>query len=890
MRISLLKRIGLLVSSLLLLGPMPPPQEEVCEASRLSYRSNYLERLENGPEARLQLLQELDRLIDQYEPTAPVCAGRLREIEAYLLVLNEEYAEAARRLSAFLAGRGHAASLPSQVRLTNLRGYALTMIGEIREGAQDYFAAAALASQVDALSGVRLLIDAARIARFLDDDEASQRYLDSGFTLLEDSIDTDPRMHEQLGHALTSQSLLYDKRIDAMAEGSARDSLVVRLEEVARDALEILPDTPRGNGFRSLVVGLYAVAAARRGNHDLAQRRSRGMMTWAKEAGTLLPAGVWDAWLIRSRLAELRGDLRTAEEAARQARLEAIRLPPSNLEAIAIERLGHIAELRGRWKEAEHHYREAIDHHEVRRARLGLQDWTAQSQGDIEGAYRGLARSLFALGEPEEAFWTLDRTRARYLRDLQHHFEVRSRLSTQEKEKADSLQSALESARFSLLRPGLTGAERATVTFSVSALQEKLDSLTKVKPISTPSVTMDELQSSLHASGQTLLSYFVDSKGSVVFVVRPDTFVTVPLNVTPLSIETLMASIGSPWNDSSTSVDPAFRLDVLNTLYGEVVSPLAHWIEESPSLIVIPDGPLAGLPFGMMISAPSTTYEDAPYLIRDRAITTELAAALVVDSVRVSSQEESPLDLLAFGRSQFGRFTWNGRAMQDLPHVQEEIREISKGITHSLIAIDEGATESELEKHLTHAKIIHLASHAETDPILPLYSRIALWGGNNDDGILHLYELQSHALPANLVVLSGCSTARGTRQAGEGMIGLQYAVRSAGAQASLATLWPVDDEATVEIMKVFYDGLKRGLPKDVALQKAQLLYLDTNTGLEASPFFWAAAILSGNTAPIHIEVSNPERKWLAISIILFGVWVTWRFKRRRRYERFICTL
>jgi hypothetical protein len=87
-------------------------------------------------------------------------------------------------------------------------------------------------------------------------------------------------------------------------------------------------------------------------------------------------------------------------------------------------------------------------------------------------------------------------------------------------------------------------------------------------------------------------------------------------------------------------------------------------------------------------------------------------------------------------------------------------------------------------------------------------------------------------------------------------------------------------------MDSFYTGLRDGLTRDAALQRAQVAYLDTHEGLAASPFYWAAPILSGETSPLPLQGPNPLRSPLAMVLFaMLGVavlaGVAWR--RRTQY-------
>ena len=375
-----------------------------------------------------------------------------------------------------------------------------------------------------------------------------------------------------------------------------------------------------------------------------------------------------------------------------------------------------------------------------------------------------------------------------------------------------------------------------------------------------------------------LVSYLMDRDQTVAFVVTPDTLVARVLPTTARDIRSLLNRAGGAWGSG------AVRLDPLHALYERLVRPLRDLLPERGHLVVIPDGPLADLPFGALVESPADDYASAQFLARRYAVSTDLAAALLVADAKRPERAYS-IDLLAFGRSTFGETTEpNGRRggplLIDLPNVIREIARVGDHVENRETALNDDATEARFDRDAGKARILHVASHAQADAAFPLYSRFYLWNDpeSDDDGVVHLFELQSLRLPAELVVLSGCSTAAGEKQSGEGTIGLQYGVRAAGAAATLATLWPVDDRATTEIVDAFYAGLADGLPKDEALQRAQIGYIDTHSGAEASPWYWAAPVLSGDPRPLPLHA--PVAGWLRVLVALLGGvgtgWLAWR--------------
>jgi len=106
-------------------------------------------------------------------------------------------------------------------------------------------------------------------------------------------------------------------------------------------------------------------------------------------------------------------------------------------------------------------------------------------------------------------------------------------------------------------------------------------------------------------------------------------------------------------------------------------------------------------------------------------------------------------------------------------------------------------------------------------------------------------------IDADLVTLSACDSGLGKEAGGEGLLGLTRAFEYAGARSVLASLWRVEDTATLELMTRFYTHLSGGETKDEALRSAQveMIHLAGRgpNGLDlSSPRHWAAFEVFGD--------------------------------------------
>jgi CHAT domain-containing protein len=145
-------------------------------------------------------------------------------------------------------------------------------------------------------------------------------------------------------------------------------------------------------------------------------------------------------------------------------------------------------------------------------------------------------------------------------------------------------------------------------------------------------------------------------------------------------------------------------------------------------------------------------------------------------------------------------------------------------------------------------RIVHFATHgllnSEHPELSGLVFSLVDRHGRPQDGFVRLYDIYNLDLNADLVVLSACQTALGKQIQQEGLVGLTRGFMYAGADRVMASLWSVDDEATAELMKKFYEGvLQNGQTPAQALRSAQIWMYSQKTW--KSPYYWAGFVLQG---------------------------------------------
>jgi CHAT domain-containing protein len=275
----------------------------------------------------------------------------------------------------------------------------------------------------------------------------------------------------------------------------------------------------------------------------------------------------------------------------------------------------------------------------------------------------------------------------------------------------------------------------------------------------------------------------------------------------------------------------------LRRLHSMLIGPVERTgvLRGKKSLVIVPHNELHFLSFGALI-APNTN---------DR---------FLIEQFEIS-YAPSATTWVRLGERQLRQPNANVLALAPrvdrLPASRDEVLAIQKLYgRRASVFTGRDASEQTLRARLPNTGTLHLATFGVLNKHNPLFSFVELAPSAGNDGRLEVNEVFGLGLSGQLVVLSACQTALGSGAtadvpAGDDWVGLVQAFLQGGARGVLASLWPVDDRATAQLMENFHRRLATGVPAQRALAEAQRTFLRESK--RASPFYWAGFVLNGTT-------------------------------------------
>ncbi|HEX8845557.1 MAG TPA: CHAT domain-containing protein [Pyrinomonadaceae bacterium] len=515
--------------------------------------------------------------------------------------------------------------------------------------------------------------------------------------------------------------------------------------------------------------------------------------------------------------------------------------------------------------------------------------------------YNALVDLLIAQNELPMAFTYAERSKGRILLDVLRNgrVDISSALSAEEREQELSLNAAITALNSQLKRESLKlNSDKSRISEIETQLKKaRLDYDAfqtrayakhpglKTQRGETEPLTLDEAGELIPDTRTALLEYVVTDERSYLFVLtrnekgRRGDANGVELKVYPINIKAqALASRVLDFRQKLANNSLGFR-EPAEQLYDLLLRPAQQELAGKTNICIVPAGPLWELPFQALQSSPSRyLLEDSSlFYVHSLSVLREMKRKAVEISRRNPLEERSvdrlttiktsagetphAQTLLAFGNPSLSnnliaqaKSVDRDLPLSPLPEAEREVRGLGEiyGPRTSKVLTGMAAQEETVKAEAGKYQILHFATHGTLDNDNPLYSRLLLASSTSaEDGFLEAREIMKLKLRADLAVLSACQTARGHVSAGEGLIGISWALFVAGTPTTVASQWKVDSASTARLMLDFHRYLtarqsqdRSGTNKAEALRRAALKLLSDPK--YKHPFYWAGFIVVGN--------------------------------------------
>lgn len=332
---------------------------------------------------------------------------------------------------------------------------------------------------------------------------------------------------------------------------------------------------------------------------------------------------------------------------------------------------------------------------------------------------------------------------------------------------------------------------------------------------------------------------------------------------------------------------PPFDVAAAHRLYQDLLGPLKPTWGRAQHLIVSASGPLAQLPFSLLVERPGAVfagdspfagYADVAWLLRERAISHVPSAAAFVALRRLPPPGRNRQPFVGFGDPDFGAPSMAAgklraaprrgaggersaqalraayRALPPLPDTRDEVLALARALKADSDAAVLGASASRInvmQRDLSQRKVVAFATHGLQPGELPGLDEpalaLALPASEAQSPLLTLSDVLGLKLDADWVVLSACNTAGADGEAAEALSGLGRGFFFAGARSLLVTHWPVESVSARRLVSAIFTRSAGTRADALRLAQLDLLRERSADGYSyAHPLFWAAFTLVGD--------------------------------------------
>ena len=375
---------------------------------------------------------------------------------------------------------------------------------------------------------------------------------------------------------------------------------------------------------------------------------------------------------------------------------------------------------------------------------------------------------------------------------------------------------------------------------------------------------------------EVLIQYSVGNFGTYATLITSENYTVIKVNSNKNQLNELIKDVRNSL-ELENGVPKKFALSKSQTLYGLLFpNNMKELITDKNKLIIIPDGPLYGIPFELLHDQSKDQWLIEKYSISISPSAYSYVALNYDNNLKFNTgnsflgfgdpniKGEKITDTSSFEdilELEFSKvFTRGGgvdlkylKMFPELPETAIELKKISKKFDENskLYLRDEFNEEKINSINFDNYKVVSFASHAlvvgeidglaEPSIVLSLPKEIT----DNNDGLLTASEIIELKVNSDLVILSACNTASSDGNANsEALSGLANSFFYSGAKSLIVTHWSVISKTSVDLMIDTFDFLKESNgDMSTALMKSKIKML--NDPKTSHPIYWAPYTLVG---------------------------------------------
>lgn len=470
--------------------------------------------------------------------------------------------------------------------------------------------------------------------------------------------------------------------------------------------------------------------------------------------------------------------------------------------------------------------------HEARKEQL----LTHIAQGDVATASEELPSVILAYEEQRKEIWE-ESNRNSFFEKEQDIYDVAIDFTYTRIGSAEQSFEYSEASRARSLLDASVGGW---------SLPDGTDATDLRFPGASRPIPLSEIRERLPAQTQ-VLQYAVLKDKLIIWYVSKDKFDSRIVNISTEDLTNKVDRFLGLMSKPPSGDDPQQMSDASAELYEILIRPVLPLLDGGKQLCVVPDKALSLLPFGALFSPATQTY-----FVEAFSLVYAQSSNVLVHDTELARQKAGARSekLLSVGNPLFDRDAFPN--LDDLPSAAKEASDIAPFYDSFPPLTGRDATKAAVVKQMRRADVFNFATHYLPDPDSPMLSKLLLArpaervsANRQLDSALYAYEIyRLRPDHPRLVVLSACQSGVEGYVKGEGALGFSRPFQAAGVPLVVASLWPVESEATAELMIDFHRLRKlNGLPTTEALRQAQARMLQNPS--HRYPYYWASFVVIG---------------------------------------------